>query len=82
MIEYENSLFHLGNDNFSCLLRVNSHGLLEQLHFGAPVSTQDAQSLLLRPGLGWGESVLLDDKATASCMDTMPLAWSGSGRGD
>ena len=82
LIEYENSLFHLGNDNFSCLLRVNSHGLLEQLHFGAPVSTQDAQSLLLRPGLGWGESVLLDDKDTASCMDTMTLAWSGSGRGD
>jgi hypothetical protein len=32
--------------------------------------------------LGWGASVLLDDKNTDSCPDAMGLAWSTSGRGD
>ena len=82
MIEYQNGIFHLGNSNYSCLLRVNGYGLLEQLHFGAPVAMADAESLIPWPGLGWGESVLLDDGDTGSCMDVMDLAWSGSGRGD
>ncbi|MBQ9148534.1 MAG: alpha-galactosidase [Oscillospiraceae bacterium] len=82
MIECKNGLFHLKNDTLSCLLRVNRYGLLEQLHFGAPVSTEDAEALACQPGLGWGSSLLLSDKDSASCMDVLPLAWSGSGRGD
>ena len=82
MIEYKNGIFGLHGDGFSCLLRVNDYGLLEQLHFGEPVQTDDAAGFLCRPGLGWGESILLADKDTASCPDVMPLAWSGSGRGD
>ena len=34
------------------------------------------------PGIGWGGSVLLETGNNASCMDAMPLAWSGCGRGD
>jgi alpha-galactosidase len=82
MIEYKNGVFGLHGDGFSCLLRINDYGLLEQLHFGAPVKTEDAEAFVCRPGLGWGASVLLKDQDTASCADAMPLAWSGSGRGD
>ena len=82
MIEYRNNIFALHGDGFTCLLRVNRYGLLEQLHFGEPVSAEDADAFLLKQGLGWGTSVLLDDSDSESCPDTMALAWSGSGRGD
>ena len=82
MIEYKNNCFYLGTDHYGCLLRVNRWGHLEQLHFGCPISLSDAEALCCMPGLGWGSSVLLDDSDTESCMDVLPLAWSGSGRGD
>ena len=82
MITYENGLFCLQGDGFSCLLRVNPWGLLEQLYFGPAVEDGDWQAFACEPGLGWGGSILLEDGNTASCADSLPLAWSGSGRGD
>ena len=82
MIEYKDGFFGLHGDGFSCLLRVNSYGVLELLHFGEPVETADGEAFLCRQGLGWGASVLLDDADAGSCPDAMPLAWSDSGRGD
>ena len=82
MIECNNGLFHLRNHALSCLLRVNRYGLLEQIHFGAPVRSEDVEALAGQAGLGWGSSLLLNDKDPTSCPDTMALAWSGSGRGD
>ena len=82
MIECKNQIFGLHGDGFSCLLRVDDYGLLELLHFGASVKTEDAEAFLRRPGLGWGGSVVLKDGDTASSPDALPLAWSGSGRGD
>ena len=82
MIECKNGLFHLKNHALSCLLRANRYGLLEQIHFGAPVQTADVPALSAQPGLGWGSSLLLNDQDSESNPDTMALAWSGSGRGD
>ena len=82
MITCQNNVYHLRTDSYSCLLRINDWGLVDQLHFGAPVRTEDAESFACRPGLGWGASVLLDAKESTSCPDVMALAWSGSGRGD
>ena len=82
MIECKNRVFGLHGEGFSCLLRANDYGLLELLHFGAPVRTEDAEAFVCKPGLGWGASVLLKDGDTGSCPDAMPLAFSGSGRGD
>ena len=82
MITHENGVFLLHNDKISLLLRVNAYGLLEQLHFGAPVCIADAEALTLHRPLGWGTLVLLDDDNQGSCPDEMGLAWSGSGRGD
>ena len=82
MIEYQDGIFGLHTEHYSCLLRINDYGLLELLHFGAPVRTADAQTFFCRPGLGWGGSVLLEDPNMESCPDVMSLAWSGPGRGD
>lgn len=82
MIEHINGVFGIHGEDFSCLLRVNKYGLLELLHFGQSVKTTDAEAFVLHSGLGWGESILLDDGDTGSCPDSMALAWSGAGRGD
>ena len=82
MIEVKDRVFGLHGAGYSCLLRVNQYGLLEQLHFGEAVQTSDAEAFLCQPGLGWGASVLLEETDTASCPDVLPLGWSGSGRGD
>ncbi len=82
MIEHFNGIYGLHGEGFSCLLRINEHGILELLHFGEPLSTADAKAFITKPGLGWGESILLDETSTKSCADSMPLAWSGAGRGD
>ena len=82
MITYENGVFSLQGDGFTCLLRVNHWGLLEQLYFGPAVESTDWEAFAPQPGIGWGSSVLLEDGKNESCADAMPLAWSGSGRGD
>ena len=82
MIEVSNGVFHLTNENLSCILRINRYGLVEQVHFGPRVETGDLDALAAEPGLGWGSSLLLNDADTASCPDVLALAWSGSGRGD
>ena len=82
MIEYAGGVFGIHGQNLSCLLKVNDYGLLELVHFGERVCTEDADALTFRPGLGWGGSVLLKEGDSQSCADAMALAWSGSGRGD
>ena len=82
MISFENSLFHLKNSALSCLLRISPYGFIEQLHFGAPVSVEDAEALSCKPGLGWGCSIIYDESKPGSCPENYCLAWSGSGRGD
>ena len=82
MITYENGLFSLHGDGFTCLIRVNDWGLLEQLYFGPSVSAADWMAFQPDPGIGWGSAVLLETGNNASCADAMPLCWSGSGRGD
>ncbi len=82
MIQHENGIFLLKTSCYSCLLRVDGRNILQQLHYGAPITMEDAAALAPRPGMGWGSSVLLDDSDSSSCLDTMPLAFSGSGRGD
>ncbi len=82
MIEQKDKLFGLHGKHYSMLLHINKYGLPELLHFGEPVYTDDADAFACVQGLGWGESILLDENDIASCPDAMMLAWSGAGRGD
>ena len=80
VISFENGVFSLGTENFSYMFRLTAHGQLEHLHFGATVAMTDAQAFACKPGTGWGSSVNYDTDGT--CLDILPLEWSGSGRGD
>ena len=82
MITEQNGVFHIRTETYSYLFEIDAYGIPEHLHFGAPVQTEDAPAFCCRPGLGWGSSVLLQEGDTASCLDALPLEWSGSGRGD
>lgn len=82
MITCNNNLFHLKNSCFSYLMQVDAYGQLQHIHFGDPVQDCDAKALSVRPGLGWGSAVRLEDSDTHSCPDDKMLEWSGSGRGD
>ena len=82
MITTQNNVFHLKTDCYSYLMRVNSYGIVEHLHFGSPVLTEDAPGFLCQSGLGWGSCVVLEDSDSGSCLDDKALEWSGSGRGD
>ena len=82
MIICKDNIFLLKNENFSYMFMTDSYGILRHLHFGAPVNPEDAQTLTCAPGAGWGSSIQLEDKDTESCLDSLALEWSGSGRGD
>jgi len=80
MIGYHDGIFSLRGEDFTYLLRIGKHGQPEHLHFGTQVMDEDVEALAVRPGIGWGSSVLYD--ADGTCLDVLPLEWSGSGRGD
>ena len=82
MITVENGIYHLKTRNYSYLFRINEQNVPEHLHFGAPVLTEDAAALACKPGLGWGTSIQLAEGDSKSCLNALPLEWSGSGRGD
>ncbi len=82
MITVENGVYHLKTKHYSYLFRINDQNVPEHLHFGAPLLTSDADALACKPGLGWGTAVLLEEGNTKSCLNAIPLEWSGSGRGD
>ena len=82
MIEHKNGVFLLKTAEFSYAFRLTQYGQPEHLHFGAPITLGDEQAMACRPGIGWGSCVVLEDSDPASCLDVLPLEWSGSGRGD
>jgi len=80
VITYDNGIFSLCGEGFSYVFRVTKHGQLEHMHFGVPVNMDDVQALACKAGTGWGCSTEYDKDGT--CLDVLPLEWSGSGRGD
>ena len=58
MITYENGVFALQGEGFTCLLRVNQWNLLEQLYFGPAVMASDWEAFACQPGIGWSSGVL------------------------
>ena len=81
MISYHNGVFHIGSESFSYLFCITPQGYPEHLHFGRPVTLEDVEALAVKPGLGWGCSIIAD-KDSNTCLNTLPLEWSSSGRGD
>lgn len=74
--------FLLKTEKSSYLLMVNEHGHLEQLHYGAPVSIEDAAALRYKHTIQYGSEVLYEPEDESYCLDNVPLNWSGLGKGD
>lgn len=49
MIRVENNLFFLEGSCYSYVLRINEANMAEHLHFGAKITTRDAQAMICRP---------------------------------
>ena len=79
MITYNEEVFLLTGRDYSYAFRHGEFGHLEHLHFGAKIAVSDAEALAVKPAPGWGCSVMYREN---TCMDVLPLEWSGSGRGD
>ena len=72
------SYYLLSNDALGLILRLNG-GKTELVHFGRPLTEEDAAAMAVRPGPGWGTAVMYREQL---CMDALPLLWSESGTGD
>lgn len=81
MIEIRELLFHLRTAETSYLFCVNERGHIEQIHYGAPVETADAEALGYRRTIPYGAQVMYEEGGEY-CLDNIPLNWSGSGKGD
>ena len=75
------TIFYIGNEAIGCLLQT-VYGKLQLLHLGIPLFPEDAKALDASRLLGWGNDVLYEDGDPASCLDTIPLAWSENRIGD
>ena len=73
MITCENNVFHLRTESYSYLFRADKFGMLQHLHFGSPVRTEDAAAFVPAPGLGWGSCTVLEDADSSTCPDDKPL---------
>ena len=82
MIKTENGVFFLETKNTSYLFRVTSRGHLEHIHYGARVSSSDAEALCLKNTIMLGTTVAYDAKDTAYSLETLPQEYSGIGKGD
>jgi len=82
MIEYNNGLFHLSSEKISYIFKINGYGMIEHIYFGKKVNSVDADVFAIKPGTGWGTSVVCVENDYKSCPDIYPLEWSTSGRGD
>ena len=82
MITCRDKLFHLSAPDCSYLLRVTPFGHLESVHFGDPVPDAAAALLAHKQSAPVGSAVVYDSADPAYSLDTLPLEWSGIGRGD
>ncbi len=74
--------FLINTKSTSCMLMVNEHGHIEQIHYGAPVEMGDAEALRYKRTMPYGSQVMYTPEDGTYCLDNVPLNWSGIGKGD
>ena len=82
MIEIHDDLFLLSTDHTSILIGITPHGHPEWIHYGARVSADDAGALRCRRTAAPGCAVNYAPDDPNYSLQSVPLAWSGPGRGD
>lgn len=82
MIKEYNKTFYLSTNNTAYLLRVTEFGHLEHIYYGALILSDDAAAAAHKRVTCYGGSVMYSEKSDTYCLDTLPLEWSGIGKGD
>ena len=82
MIIEKDRIFILSTKETGCVLAITRHGHLEQVHYGARVGDENPEPLRHKQTAVLGSQVLYDNDDKTYCLDAIPLAWSGIGKGD
>lgn len=81
-ITQQENTFLLSTAHTAMLLQITKYGHVELLHYGMPVSIEDAVALAARRTMPYGSQVMYTEEDPTYCLDNIPLLWSGVGKGD
>ena len=81
-ITQQENTFLLSTAHAAILLQITKYGHVELLHYGMPVSIEDAAALAARRTMPYGSQVMYTEQDPTYCLDNIPLLWSGAGKGD
>lgn len=81
-ITQQGSKFLLSTAHTALLLQITKYGHIELLHYGIPVSIEDAAALAARRTMPYGSQIMYAEEDPTYCLDNIPLLWSGVGKGD
>ena len=81
-IQQKDNTFLLTTQHTALLLQVTQFGHIELLHYGARVMMEDTEALRYRCTMPYGSEVMYAESDESYCLDNLPLAWSGVGKGD
>ena len=81
-ITQQENTFLLSTAHTAMLLQITKYGHVELLHYGMPVSIEDAAALAARRTMPYGSQVMYTEEDPTYCLDNIPLLWSGVGKGD
>lgn len=83
MISVDQGEFRLSTHTTGYWFRVTPFGHLEHVYYGARLpEDQPMEPLALKHTVPVGCSVTYDESDPTYCLDTLPLEWSGIGKGD
>lgn len=83
MIRQDSGIFHLDTEQTSYIFEVTPWKHLEHIYYGPRLRTMsDIDVIRQKRTIQTGSTVMYDDSDSTYSLDTIPLEWSGIGRGD
>ena len=82
MITESNKIFKLDTKDTSYIFRITEQGHPEHIHYGRLLPEADAEALSEKNTIMLGTTVCYDGTDPAYSLDTLPLEYSGIGKGD
>ena len=82
MIEYIDNIFFISTLNTSYIFQITKFGHPESIYFGNIIPDRNIDSFRTKRNIAYGSSVLYSEKDETYCLDSIPLEYSGTGKGD
>ena len=82
MIEISKNIFKLHTRNTSYVFAITEEGHAEHIHYGKRIPDTDIEALRLKNTIMLGTTVDYKENKTGYSLDTLPLEYSGIGKGD